>query len=965
MSQISRYIGQRKLDEIKSRALQEAEDDFARETESERGRRKVGWLPEENWTLLWAIEYAKTKHNARTSAYTQMWRSIMEKYCPNRIDHTANTSQLFNVKKSGAFSDHMTYLQEKVKLHIEQQIDPLTTPIPMPVTILQQPSVSQPSRDPLSAAVPAPLNPTPTHPRAVTPELRTPSPSSSPIPSPTISHPPPISLHQPSSQNLPQILPSIAPSHTSDSSEAVINAPPHQETRTIGTQTPPENQSQETRTAQQQQHSPEIVPPSLQISIDIAQQDPIIDKLGNNIQKAMGTSIQEREPLRKMFQNQKFKKISKIVNDALPNLIHRTATLTEINQVHYAAALTIQNEILPQTPSSGNKARRGTQTPQWKQKLTGQISVLRAEASRMDAYQRGQVSRGLHRKIMQIKRKYNLRSDRELSGRLTQTKMLISTKAKIIKNKEEKALAKFQNRQFQKDPKRFIESLDEEKIEVKTPPSEEQLSDFWRGIYEDESNHDEEAAWIPAVEETLVDCPKMEDRPITEEEFKNKLNKTKNFKSPGPDQVTNFWMKQFTTLHSLYLAAFNRILSGEETAPLWLTEGTTTLIPKSAETQLPNKYRPICCLPTTYKLLTAIISERLYTHLNTNNLLSEQQKGCIKDTLGTKDQLLLNKAILENCRKRATNLSMAWLDYQKAYDSVPHSWIRKCLQLYGISPHLESFISESMKKWTTNLQLKHENGEIVLRNVKIKRGIFQGDSLSPLLFCLSIDPLSRLLNSKDEGYNLSPRGQEVQKIGHLLYMDDLKLYASTDNMLKNQLNTVKEFSTNITMKFGLDKCATVSIEKGKLKKKEGIDLQEYTIRALEEGQSYKYLGVEETNQIEHEKMRKLHRDSYANNLKKVLKTKLSPKNKILAINMMLIPKIQYSFGIIDWPQSEINKIDVLTRKLLAQHKIFYKDQCHARLYTPRAKGGMGLIEFDAFHKAILVSLGQYIVSGQG
>ena len=52
MSQISRYIGQRKLDEIKSRALQEAEDDFARETESERGRRKVGWLSEENWTLL-------------------------------------------------------------------------------------------------------------------------------------------------------------------------------------------------------------------------------------------------------------------------------------------------------------------------------------------------------------------------------------------------------------------------------------------------------------------------------------------------------------------------------------------------------------------------------------------------------------------------------------------------------------------------------------------------------------------------------------------------------------------------------------------------------------------------------------------------------------------------------------------------------------------------------------------------
>ena len=81
--------------------------------------------------------------------------------------------------------------------------------------------------------------------------------------------------------------------------------------------------------------------------------------------------------------------------------------------------------------------------------------------------------------------------------------------------------------------------------------------------------------------------------------------------------------------------------------------------------------------------------------------------------------------------------------------------------------------------------------------------------------------------------------------------------------------------------------------------------------------------------------------------------------------MFFIPKIQYSYGIIDWPQLEINKIDVLTRKLLAQYKIFYKDQSHARLYLPRAKGGMGLIEVDASHKATIVSLAQYMVKGRG
>ena len=60
-------------------------------------------------------------------------------------------------------------------------------------------------------------------------------------------------------------------------------------------------------------------------------------------------------------------------------------------------------------------------------------------------------------------------------------------------------------------------------------------------------------------------------------------------------------------------------------------------------------------------------------------------------------------------------------------------------------------------------------------------------------------------------------------------------------------------------------------------------------------------------------------------VKNILKTKLTPNNKILVINMMKTPKIQFSFGIIDWSQYEINTIDIQTRKLLCQNKIFYKE----------------------------------------
>ena len=88
-------------------------------------------------------------------------------------------------------------------------------------------------------------------------------------------------------------------------------------------------------------------------------------------------------------------------------------------------------------------------------------------------------------------------------------------------------------------------------------------------------------------------------------------------------------------------------------------------------------YRPIACLPIMWKLLTGIMGERLYQHLERNGLLADEQKGCMKGSRGTKDQLLLDKAILNNCRRTLTNLPMAWIDYEKAYDMVPHSWILK------------------------------------------------------------------------------------------------------------------------------------------------------------------------------------------------------------------------------------------------------------------------------------------------
>ena len=95
---------------------------------------------------------------------------------------------------------------------------------------------------------------------------------------------------------------------------------------------------------------------------------------------------------------------------------------------------------------------------------------------------------------------------------------------------------------------------------------------------------------------------------------------------------------------------------------------------------------------------------------------------------------------------------MAWVHYQTAYDSVPHSWLLRCLQLHKISPVLCRFLSRVMKSWKTSMVLSNGNGAIKTRLMRIKRGIFQGDSLSPLLFCMALNPLSVELRRTGYGY---------------------------------------------------------------------------------------------------------------------------------------------------------------------------------------------------------------------
>ena len=81
---------------------------------------------------------------------------------------------------------------------------------------------------------------------------------------------------------------------------------------------------------------------------------------------------------------------------------------------------------------------------------------------------------------------------------------------------------------------------------------------------------------------------------------------------------------------------------------------------------------------------------------------------------------------------------MTWIDYKKAYNKVSYSWIKECLDLFGVAANIKTLLVNNMDKWKGMLCV----GDSELGEVDIKRHIFQGNSSSPLVFVLALIPLN-------------------------------------------------------------------------------------------------------------------------------------------------------------------------------------------------------------------------------
>jgi len=163
-------------------------------------------------------------------------------------------------------------------------------------------------------------------------------------------------------------------------------------------------------------------------------------------------------------------------------------------------------------------------------------------------------------------------------------------------------------------------------IEAREPPSMAEKETYWKSLWGEEAQHNERAEWIRREEERKVSH--MGWMPIQITEITSYLSKAYNWKSPGNDQIQNYWLKAFPATHRHIAKNFNAIIEEPEKAPDWLTAGITYLIPKSGDSKEVRNYQPITCLTTMYKTLTGIIAKRIFTHLEELSLLPAEQKAC-------------------------------------------------------------------------------------------------------------------------------------------------------------------------------------------------------------------------------------------------------------------------------------------------------------------------------------------------
>ena len=420
--------------------------------------------------------------------------------------------------------------------------------------------------------------------------------------------------------------------------------------------------------------------------------------------------------------------------------------------------------------------------------------------------------------------------------------------------------------------------------------------------------------------------------PVTDEELANTISKSKS-SAPGPDGIKLSDVKKVPRQE--LISHFNTwLFAGYQPSCLML--GRTVLPPKVKGTRDPAQHRPITIVSIIGRLLHKILAARLEQLLP----VSVRQKG-FRQWDGIGENVWMMRALLKRHRVNKKGLCLAFLDVRKAFDSVSHQSLLLAAERIGIPPPLLNYIEELYAGSSTIIEYAGARSN----TIKARRGVKQGDPLSPVLFnCVMDWVLAELPTSI--GINID----EKTSINHLAFADDVVLVASTKAGLHKLTQAYQIGLERVGLSLNVSKSATLTLEVDRKLKKWYVKPSAYVslcdgtkIPALTVSQSYKYLGID----LSAYGARLSTLDQLRIKLGEVTRAPLKPQQRMSILREFLLPSIQHRLILSSTSKGFLLGLDKIVRRSIRGWLRFPKDTTVSFFHASPVDGGLGVPSLSA------------------
>ncbi|EYC25573.1 hypothetical protein Y032_0011g1280 [Ancylostoma ceylanicum] len=287
----------------------------------------------------------------------------------------------------------------------------------------------------------------------------------------------------------------------------------------------------------------------------------------------------------------------------------------------------------------------------------------------------------------------------------------------------------------------------------------------WRQYFDQMFNEEFPHPSIPPTE--CIQGPVL---PIAPAEVSEAIKKMKRNKATGPDDVpVDVWKLMGESGAAWLSKIFNRILMEGKTPEVWQMSTTVPIWKERGDSADCSSYRPIRLLCHTMKIFERILDSRLRAIVSTTPNQCGFVKGC-----GTTDAIHAARLLVERHREKNRSVHLAFLDLEKAFDRVPRDLIWMALRIHGIPEEYVRWIKMLYSRPTSVVRCAAGTS----KPFPVQVGVHQGSALSPLLFILCVDAITR----------------DIQKPHPwcLLYADDVMLAAETREELQEEVQLWKE-----------------------------------------------------------------------------------------------------------------------------------------------------------------------------